>query len=106
MHGVGRNTSIPTYFRLVRPQVTGPGVGVAILLSLLSKVSGHIAVDNGLAQCHALQGGRRVGERKEWNRGRREGRMAVGSLEDGEDRETREGPTVLMKRSLAITFNS
>ena len=39
---------------LERAQVAGPGVGVAVLLPLLAKVSGHVAVDDGLHQCDAL----------------------------------------------------
>ena len=30
-------------------------MGVTILVPLLSKVTGHIAIDNGLGNCHSLQ---------------------------------------------------
>ena len=66
LHTVGMNTTIPTHFRLVRPQVAGPWVSVTILVSFLSKVTSHIAIDNGFAERHTLQEGKRMeGEGKE-----------------------------------------
>lgn len=53
-------------------------MSVAVLISLLAKVTSHIAVDNGFVQHHALQEGKGMGgkgkEGKESNkRGRGEG---------------------------------
>ena len=37
------------------PQVTGPGVGMAIAISLLAKVAGYIAIHGWLLQRDALR---------------------------------------------------
>ena len=44
-------------------QVADPGVGVAIILPLLAKVSGQVAIDDRLRQYHSLnrEGGREGG---------------------------------------------
>lgn len=47
--------ALETHFIFEGSEVAGPGVGVAVLLSLLAEVSGHIAIDNGLGQNHSLQ---------------------------------------------------
>lgn len=39
-----------------RPQVTGPGMGVAIVIPLLAKVAGYIAIHDWLHQRDALRG--------------------------------------------------
>ena len=43
------------------PQVASPGVGVAIIFSLLPKVASQVAIDNSLGQDDTLTGGRDVG---------------------------------------------
>jgi len=53
----GLNDKEYRHFNLILewPEVTSPGVSVAILFPLLAEVPGHIAIHNGLGQNHALQ---------------------------------------------------
>ena len=52
-------------------------MGVTVLAPLLSKVTGHIAIDNGLGHCHSLQregkGERGGGGGGRWREGRTAG---------------------------------
>lgn len=47
-------STVNVYLVLEGPEIASPGMSVAIIVPLLPKVPGNVAIDNGLAQNDAL----------------------------------------------------